>query len=73
MERWTILLMVLILLPFTECLSQEFPMTPEERYWFDLTGYLHIKGVLEGENLKKSQIYLNLPQKKEEESLKGEK
>tara|TARA_B100000686_G_scaffold342523_1_gene421832 strand:- start:865 stop:1731 length:867 start_codon:yes stop_codon:yes gene_type:complete len=53
MEQWTILLMVLILLPFTECLSQEFSMTPEERYWFDLTGYLHIKGVLEGENLKK--------------------
>ena len=27
-------------------------MTPEQRYFFDLTGYLHLKGVLQGAELK---------------------
>ena len=26
-------------------------MTPEQSYWFDLTGYLHLKQVLQGEEL----------------------
>ena len=27
-------------------------MTPEQRYFFDVTGYLHLKNVLSGEELK---------------------
>ena len=30
-------------------------MTPEQRYFFDLTGYLHLKGVLQGAELKAAQ------------------
>ena len=30
-------------------------MTPEQRYFFDLTGYLHLPGVLQGEQLRKIQ------------------
>ena len=30
-------------------------MTPEQRYLFDVTGYLHLKGVLSGSELKKAQ------------------
>ena len=40
-------------------------MTPEQRYWFDLTGYLHLKHVLQGEELARVQEvadrYLNTP------------
>ena len=25
-------------------------MTPDQRYFFDLTGYLHLEGVLQGTN-----------------------
>lgn len=41
-------------------------MSPEERYWFDLTGYLHLKGVLQGEELGRVQAaaerFLNTPE-----------
>ena len=30
-------------------------MTPEQRYFFDLTGYLHLKGVVQGAELKAAQ------------------
>ena len=30
-------------------------MTPEQRYFFDLTGYLHLEGVLQGEPLRAAQ------------------
>ena len=30
-------------------------MTPEQRYFFDLTGYLHLQGVLQGAELKAAQ------------------
>ena len=30
-------------------------MTPDQRYFFDLTGYLHLEGVLQGEELQKAQ------------------
>ena len=30
-------------------------MTPQQRYFFDLTGYLHLEGVLQGEELKAAQ------------------
>ena len=30
-------------------------MTPEQRYLFDVTGYLHIKGAVKGEALKAAQ------------------
>ncbi|MEM7127514.1 MAG: phytanoyl-CoA dioxygenase family protein [Chloroflexota bacterium] len=30
-------------------------MTPEQRYWFDLTGYLHLKQVLERDELRAAQ------------------
>ena len=30
-------------------------MTPEQRYFFDLTGYLHLEGVLQGAALQKAQ------------------
>ena len=30
-------------------------MTPDQRYFFDLTGYLHLEGVLQGEELQKTQ------------------
>ena len=30
-------------------------MTPEQRYLFDITGYLHIEGAVTGEDLKKAQ------------------
>ena len=30
-------------------------MTPEQRYFFDLTGYLHLEGVLEGKQLAAAQ------------------
>jgi hypothetical protein len=30
-------------------------MTPEQRYFFDMTGYLHLEGVLQGEALQKAQ------------------
>ena len=30
-------------------------MTPEQRYLFDITGYLHIKEAVTGENLEKVQ------------------
>jgi hypothetical protein len=30
-------------------------MTPEQRYFFDLTGYLHLEGVLQGDELKQAQ------------------
>lgn len=30
-------------------------MSPEERYWFDLTGYLHLKAVLAAEELSRVQ------------------
>ena len=40
-------------------------MTPEQRYFFDLTGYLHLEGVLQGEELKKvqaaAQHYIDTP------------
>ena len=40
-------------------------MTPEQRYFFDLTGYLHLKGVLQGEELQKvqaaAQRYIDTP------------
>lgn len=29
-------------------------MTPEQRYLFDITGYLHIEGAVTGEALKKA-------------------
>ena len=31
-------------------------MTPEQRYLFDVTGYLHIKGAVKGEALKAGTI-----------------
>lgn len=41
-------------------------MLPEERYWFDLTGYLHLKAVLEEEELTRVQQaaerFLNTPE-----------
>ena len=41
-------------------------MTPEQRYLFDLTGYLHLKNVLTGETLRKCQeaveSYINTPE-----------
>src|SRR5438105_1000423 len=30
-------------------------MTPEQRYMFDLTGYLHLKDVVSGDDLSKAQ------------------
>ena len=30
-------------------------MTPKQRYLFDLTGYIHLKNVLNDEELKKTQ------------------
>ena len=40
-------------------------MTPEQRYFFDLTGYLHLEGVLQGEELEKvqaaAQRYIDTP------------
>ena len=30
-------------------------MTPEQRYLFDVTGYLHIKGAVKGDILKEAQ------------------
>ena len=40
-------------------------MTPEHRYFFDLTGYLHIEGVLAGEELQRAQAaaqrYIDTP------------
>ncbi len=40
-------------------------MTPEQRYWFDLTGYIHLKQVLKGDELARVQEavdnYLNTP------------
>ena len=40
-------------------------MTPEQRYFFDLTGYLHLEGVLQGEKLEKiqaaAQRYIDTP------------
>ena len=30
-------------------------MTPEQRYFFDLTGYLHLQGVVQGAELKAAQ------------------
>ncbi len=40
-------------------------MTPEQRYFFDLTGYLHLEGVLQGEELKAAQAaaqrYIDTP------------
>ena len=40
-------------------------MTPEQRYFFDLTGYLHLEGVLQGEELIKvqaaAQRYIDTP------------
>ena len=30
-------------------------MTPEQRYFFDLTGYLHLEGVLQGAQLAAAQ------------------
>lgn len=34
-------------------------MTPEQRYLFDMTGYLHIEGAVTGENLKNAQEAAN--------------
>ena len=34
-------------------------MTPEQRYLFDMTGYLHIEGAVTGENLKNVQEAAN--------------
>ena len=34
-------------------------MTPEQRYLFDMTGYLHIEGAVTGENLKDVQEVAN--------------
>ena len=31
-------------------------MTPEQRYLFDVTGYLHIEGALTGVDLEKAQV-----------------
>ena len=30
-------------------------MTPEQRYLFDVTGYLHLENVLTGDTLKETQ------------------
>ena len=30
-------------------------MTPEQRYLFDITGYLHIEGAITGKDLKQAQ------------------
>ena len=30
-------------------------MTPEQRYLFDITGYLHIEGALTGSDLEQAQ------------------
>lgn len=41
-------------------------MSPEERYWFDLSGYLHLKAVLQGEELhcvqQAAERFLNTPE-----------
>ena len=34
-------------------------MTPEQRYLFDVTGYLHIKGAVTGDALKAAQAAVN--------------
>ena len=43
-------------------------MTPEQRYFFDLTGYLHLEGVLQDEALRAAQDaaqrYIDLPPEK---------
>ena len=43
-------------------------MTPEQRYVFDATGYLHLKNALNGEELRKAQEaadrYINTPHEK---------
>lgn len=40
-------------------------MTPEQRYFFDLTGYLHLPNVLQGEELRRAQAaadrYIRMP------------
>ena len=40
-------------------------MTPEQRYFFDLTGYLHLDGVLQGAQLaaaqEAAQRYIDTP------------
>ena len=40
-------------------------MTPEQRYFFDLTGYLHLEQVLQGDELARAQEaaerYLDTP------------
>ena len=40
-------------------------MTPDQRYYFDLTGYLHLRGVLSPEELAPAQAaadrYINMP------------
>jgi hypothetical protein len=40
-------------------------MTPEQRYFFDVTGYLHLKGVIKDDELKAAQAaadrYINTP------------
>ena len=40
-------------------------MTPEQRYWFDLTGYLHIRDAMSADELtaaqKAAQRYIDTP------------
>ena len=40
-------------------------MTPDQRYFFDLTGYLHLRNVLSPEELAPAQAaadrYINMP------------
>ncbi len=40
-------------------------MTPEQRYLFDVTGYLHINGAVKGDTLKEAQAavdrYIHMP------------
>ena len=43
-------------------------MTPEQRYFFDLKGYIHLQGVLQGEALRAAQDaaqrYIDTPPEK---------